>query len=289
MPDSFKQAIEVIRLAVVGFFDHVEQPEKVVLDLQFFHLGELATVSLLPIRNVGFQRSGIRLTSAGEELVRYCKHRQVLESECLGRIKQPKSASLMGIIRVGGYSTVTRSLILPALRPLLAENPEVRIEVVTREMRELPTLLRSGETDFVFLDHALEKEGAEAHLLGYEENVLIEPKTAHARADVFLDHDLEDDRTLRFFEAQGRKQKKPNRAFLDEIYCILDAVELGMGRAVVPQHLLRAERRVQTAPGLKPLRLPVYLNYYRQPFYTRLQKAVIERLTQEVKSRLAGK
>ncbi len=245
--------------------------------------GELGTSLLIR------EPSGIRLTSAGEELVQYCKHRQALESECLGRIKKPGSASLVGVIRVGGYSTVTRSLILPALRPLLAENPEVRIEVVTREMRELPKLLRSGETDFVFLDHALEKEGVEAHLLGYEENVLIESKTADVRTDVFLDHDLEDDTTLRFFEAQGRKQKKLNRAFLDEIYCILDAVELGMGRAVVPQHLLRTGKRVQAVPGFKSLRLPIYLNYYRQSFYTRLQEVVIDCLSRETRSRLAGK
>ncbi len=232
--------------------------------------------------------SGLRLTAAGEELIQYCKSRQEMESEYLGRIKRPKSMSLSGIIRVGGYSTVTRSLILPSLSPLLAENPEIRIEVVTKEMRELPRLLRSGEADFIFLDHALGREGVESTPLGFEDNVLIESKDPRSRRNVFLDHDSEDDTTFRFFESQGERRKKLERAFLDDIYGILDGVALGFGKAVVPRHLLEFEKRVRVVPEFKAVRIPVYLNYYRQPFYTRLHSKVVEHLTEGAKIRLGG-
>lgn len=235
------------------------------------------------------ETSGVRLTAAGEELIRYCKNRQELESEYLERVNRPKSNSITGIIRVGGYSTVTRSVILTSLSHLLVNHHDVRAEVTTKEMRELPRLLRNGEVDFVLLDHAIEKEGIESIVLGFEENVLIESAEVRSGPDVFLDHDIEDDTTFRFFELQGSKPKKLSRVFLDDIYGILDGVALGFGRAVVPRHLLHSEARVRVVPGFKSLRVPVYLNFYRQPVHTRLHATVVEHLSMGAKKRLTNK
>ncbi len=182
-----------------------------------------------------------------------------------------------------------RSVVLPSLSTLLADYPKVGAELTTKEMRELPRLLKTGEVDFVFLDHPIEKEGIEARLLGFEENVLIESKVSGAKRDVFLDHDAEDDTTFRFFEIQSKKRTKLERVFLDDIYGILDGVALGIGRAVVPRHLLKSDPRFRVVPGLKTLRSPVYLVYHRQPIYTRLHNKTIECLTEGAKKRLAHK
>lgn len=231
---------------------------------------ELGTILL--IRDA----AGIRLTSAGEDILQYCKNRKVLETEYLRRIHRSQASSLVGVIRVAGYSTLVRSIVLPTLAPFLALNSDIRIEIVTREIRELSRLLRTGETDYIFLDHALEKDSIESRLIGYEENILIESKKHGAHPDLFLDHDLDDDTTSRFFEIQTRKPKKIHRIFLDEIYGIIDGVALGLGRAVVPKHLIKNDARVRVVPDYKSLSVPIYLNYYKQPFYTQLQKASLE-------------
>ena len=222
---------------------------------------------------------GIRLTAAGEELLRYCKTRTVLENECLHKIKNAHSTSLAGIVHVSGYSTVMRSLVLKTLQTILIKNRERRLEMFTKEMSELPGLLRSGETDFIFLDHALEKEGLESKLIGSEEYVLVEssqPRKSSATNSVFLDHDIDDHTTHRFFEIQKKRPEKLTRLFLDEIYGIIDGVAMGLGKAVVPLHLIKEDKRIRVVPGYKPLFVPIYLHFYRQPFYTKLHLAVVE-------------
>jgi len=218
---------------------------------------------------------GIRFTAAGEKLLRYCQLKASLEAACLADLHDPDSAALKGTIRVGGYSTLMRSVVLPALGPALSRNPQVTIELFTKEMAELTSLLRTGEADFVFMDKASESAGVESLFLGYEEYVLVGPKTKKPPDDLFLDHDQEDQTTFRFLALQRQKNQKVRRSFLDEIYGILDGVALGLGKAVVPLHLAEEDGRVLIARESTPMLVPVYLHYYRQPFYTELQKLAL--------------
>jgi len=229
---------------------------------------------------------GIRLTPAGERLLRYCQARAALEADCLAGIQDGGRDTLAGILRIGGYSTVMRSLVLPAISPLLRAHPRIGLELLTREIGELPALLRSGEADFVLLDKPAESAGVESQLLGHEQNVLIEPKAGSAPKDIFLDHDHEDQTTFRFLELQRRKPGNLRRVFLDEIYGIIDGVAAGMGRAVAPLHLVRGNTRVRIVPRLEPLLIPVYLHCHRQPFRTRLQDLALRTLVKEVALRL---
>src|SRR6476661_642944 len=63
-------------------------------------------------------RAGIRLTEQGTELLRYCQSRTAIENEVVDRIKGASSTELSGVIRIGGFSSIMRSIILPALAPL---------------------------------------------------------------------------------------------------------------------------------------------------------------------------
>ena len=62
----------------------------------------------------------------------------------------------------------------------------------------------------------------------------------------------------------------------------------GLGRAVIPLHMAEQVKGLEIVSGLKPLRVPVYLAYYSQAFYTRLQKAVIDTVKTEVPAYLRG-
>jgi DNA-binding transcriptional LysR family regulator len=232
---------------------------------------------------------GLRLTEAGDKLLRYCRLKGSLEAECLADLRSGGLRQLSGVLRIAGFSTILRSIVLPTVGPLLAKHPGVRVELATKETGELHALLRTGEADFVFLDRPPESAGVEAELLGYEENVLVEPKTKAPPDAPFLDHDPDDQTTHRFWGLQRRKPENIRRFYLDEIYGILDGVALGLGRAVVPLHLARDDDRVRLVPHLKPLLVPVYLHYYRQPFYTELQKLTLQTLVKGVSSRLRAK
>lgn len=224
------------------------------------------------------ESSGVLTTELGQRLLRYCQIKDSLEAEFLGDFGLQKDKTLSGLIKIGGFSTIARSVIVPSLSELLSKNPKVQIELHTKEVRDLPALLEMGRADFIFLNRPYEKHGVENIHMGFEENVLVEPKGVSFRKDVFLDHDSEDSTTIDFFKIQTKRPGKWMRSYLDEIYAIIDGVLMGAGRAVVPLHLAKPIKELAIVKGYRPMKSPVYFSYYQQAFYTSLQKQVIENI-----------
>jgi DNA-binding transcriptional LysR family regulator len=227
------------------------------------------------------KRGDLKLTESGQKLLRHCRLYRDLEESLLQDFNSdPLSGSLSGVIRIAAFGSVTRSLVLPALKDLLEQNPGVTLEVLNREWHELPELLKGGQADLVITQKPISPGPIESVLLGHEHYVLIESARRRTKcADLYFDTDPADPVTYDFWKLQKKKKDtgKLRRAFLDEIYTILDAVELGWGRAIVPRHLLQDSRSLRVIPGHTPWISPVYLNYFEQPFYSKLfQKARAE-------------
>lgn len=219
---------------------------------------------------------GLRLTEAGEELLRYCQVKNQLESQVLDRLRgKAERSSFSGTIRVGGFSSVMRSVILPSLQTILRAHPRLRIKLVTRELAELPALLRSGEVDFLVLDEPLSEDLYVSLNLGIEQNVMVCKKGA-APSEVFLDHDESDRTTLRYL--QRKNLSTLSRHYLDDVYGIIDAVEMGLGTAVVPKHLIFDNNKLTLVQPDRVLKVPVILHYHRQPFYSDLHQAIVKAL-----------
>jgi DNA-binding transcriptional LysR family regulator len=228
------------------------------------------------------ESKGIRLTPLGERMLRYCLMKDSLEDEFLGQIKSQQGRSLAGLIKFAGFSTVVRSVLVPSMSAILSEHSDVQIELLTREMRQLPSLLETGQADFILLNMPYEKHGVENVEVGFEEYVMVEPKSGIFRDNVFLDHDSDDSTTTDFFKLQDRPLKLWRRSYLDEIYTIIDGVVHGAGRAIVPLHLAKQLESIKISKGYRAMKIPVFFCYYQQVFYTSLHKKVI----QEVKSKV---
>lgn len=217
---------------------------------------------------------GVRLTESGLLLLRYCQAQSAIEEELLSKLlpaANKSTSDLGGTIRIGGFSSVVRSIVMPKINGLVSKNPQIKVEVFVRELSELPSLLKRGQVDFIVLDHVLSESALESRELGEEENVLVESKRGTLRKHIYLDHDPEDNTTQRFLEAQGKKMLSPfERSYLDDIYGILDGAAMGWGRAVVPLHLLRGRSDLRLVPGYKSLRSPMVLHFYKQPYYSEL-------------------
>ncbi len=224
-------------------------------------------------------RAGVRPTEPGLRLIRYCESRGALESELLGEFVTGHRDTVAGRLRVAGYSTVLRSLVLPRLASLVSVHPGIQLELQTAELRDLPTKLLSGEAEFVILDHALVRAGVESVVIDEERYVLVESAARSTRSRVVLDHDADDTMTERFFRQQNKAAAAlPTRSFLDDIYAIMDGVRLGLGRAVVPRHLLSKTSGCRVVAGFRPLRVPVVLHYFTQPYYSRLSQGALKAL-----------
>ncbi len=231
------------------------------------------------------ERTGIELTTTGLDLLKFCQLQDSLENEFLGKLKSGQPAGLAGVVRVAGFSSVMRSVVTPALAPLLKEHQKLQLQTQTRELRDLIPLLRNGEADYVILDRAIEREGIESLVLGREKYVLVASK-ANKTVETFLDHDELDETTLRYLKLAGSSSQKIVRHYLNDIYAIIDGVELGLGQAVIPKHLAKDNSRVRILAPKVCLEVPVVLHFQRQPFYSKLHSAMIEAIAREARERL---
>jgi DNA-binding transcriptional LysR family regulator len=220
---------------------------------------------------------GVRLTEAGLRLLRYCQIKDHLESELLSDLVKAPAGKLGGRLRISSYSSVIHSVAMPALAPLLRENPAVQFEFSTYEMDDLMQALERAETDFVIIDHSIERSNIQTVQLGEEVYVLVENRKLPPR-DLYLDHDPQDKLTQMFLEKQGDKRPSFSRCYVDNMEGILRGIELGLGKGVVPRHLLPESSTLSIVKGKKPLKVPVVLHYFRQAYYSNLQKATIETL-----------
>lgn len=228
--------------------------------------------------------SGVRLTEAGTELLRYCQASEPLQSELLMNLKGLNFGAehLVGEVRVAGFSSVMRSVVLPALQDLIKAHSNLKLNLLTRELIELPLLLRSGAVDFLFVNRRLDEDRFISEEVGQEENVLVE-KEHYDGPEVYLDHDEEDETTLNYFQLTGKPPRNLQRRYLDDVYGILEGARMGLGKAVVPLHLIRGDRSLRVVNPSKRLVTPVFLVYYRQAFYSRLQKEIIASLRASAK------
>lgn len=216
----------------------------------------------------------VTLTDAGETLLGYCVAQQRIAQDALHALTG--QGGVQGHVRLAGFSSVMRSIVLPALAPLYRQHPGIGLSLRAAELHQLPDLLLHGEADYVLTTEPVRKGHVKHALLGHERNVLTRGKQKDVPR-VFLDHDARDTTTIEFVRSQPAELKKTlepvTRIFLDEVYSLYDGVRLGMGRAVLPLHLIGDDVRVE--PRYKPLDLPVYLNWIDVPYESPLEHAVV--------------
>ena len=226
--------------------------------------------------------AGVRLTESGERLLRYCHIKNSLEEELIAELKQEKHGDLAGIIRLGAYSSVLRSAVIPAIAGLLRKHPKLQVDLQSVAIPDLPDLLQRSEFDFIIMDYKLERANIETRRLGYEENVAIEGRNHKSPDDVYLDNEASDRATEEFFRGQPGKPPKYKRAYFHDCYGIIDGVSQGLGRAVMPRHLVEKNEAIRVLPGFKRQRLEVTLHFYAQPFYSRIATALIRELEERM-------
>lgn len=232
------------------------------------------------------EKSNVRLTQEGEYLLRYCERLSLMEDDLLAQvISKDQNEGLVGHIRIAGFSSIFRSLLIPALGSLLHKNPHLKTTLISRELSELFSDLRSSKVDFILSNKDFNKEGVESIFLGIEDNVLVE-SLDYKGLDIYLDHDADDVTTSSYFKLLGKDHEKVKKRYLDDVYGLIDGVKSGYGRAILPKHLIKNEKKLKVLNPRTKLSVKVYLNYYRQPYYTQLQKEVISTITKYFKSHL---
>jgi len=221
--------------------------------------------------------SGPVLTEAGELLFRYCQQNAALEKEVLGQLVLGKD-QLAGVIRIAGFSSVLRSVIIPSLAQFLRSHTHVQCEFQSCEVKDLAEVLRTARAELVVMDYRLCKSGVVEVVLGQEEYVVIESAKLANCKDVYLDHGPHDNATESFFKFQSQKPMAFRRTFMGDVYGILNGVEMGLGKAVMSKHLLKGNNKIKIKKSHRRYFRDVTLHYYEQPYYSKLQLAIVQEL-----------
>ncbi len=228
---------------------------------------------------------GVALTEQGRILFDYVSDLQARETDILNKVTG-RSAMASGIIRIGAFSSVMRSVIMPSLIPLINSEHQPKVEFFSRELRDLPNLLMAGEVDFIVVDQAIDDARIESITLGMETLVHVRNKTAQRQSQTpcFLDHDAEDMTTFNFFAAQKVEKFEFDRNFYDDVYGLLDGVRMGFGEAIVSRHMLKNDELLEIVPHPVDYRSSVVLCYIKHRYLSTLQQAVISHLSENVAS-----
>lgn len=225
-----------------------------------------------------------RLTPAGERLLEYSQAREGLEAELVADLVGENQETLSGTLTIAAYSSVMRSCVLPVLAQLQHQEAQLRFHFLTSETYELEARLRSGEADIVITDTKPNSTRAVVDELGEEVSVIVESKAGAADPTHYFDHDSRDRTTATYFSRPRGIPQPQTITFCDEVYTILDAVAEGLGRAVMPLHLI--DQRLRVVPKCGEMRNPVYLMYLDQRRYSKVHKRTVDWLRQGVPARL---
>lgn len=221
-------------------------------------------------------KTSVELTQAGHRLLHYCRIKQSLEGELLNDFILSQEKQLCGSLTIACFSSLMRSVVMPVLAPMLRENPGIQIDFKIRDLRELPEILYRAEADFIINQEPLARLGYESIEIGTEYNVLIESHKKDAIKDIYLDHDIHDHFNEHYLMSQKQQIKEPiKRGFVSDIYGIIDGVRLGLGRGVVPLHMINKMTDIRIVEDYETLETPCLLHYPSSPYYSELHQKVI--------------
>lgn len=167
----------------------------------------------------------LELTASGEKLLVYAKQMTLMQEDFLSSFDQ-YDKEISGVIRIAGFSSVMRSLIIPCFKKMIIDHPRISIEFSTHEMNELEGILSSSRADIIITDYYPQKANTDELAIGREEYVEIRSKKINS-PEIYLDHGSHDNATKSFFEFQGTK-KNYHRKFMGDVYSIIDGVALGI-------------------------------------------------------------
>jgi len=214
----------------------------------------------------------LSLTASGENLLSYAKEALERQVSFIDKFNQFDD-ELKGVLRIGAFSSVLRSLLLPRLLPLMKRNSKVNLQFSTHEVFEMENTLRTNKTDMIITDYRPSLNNVESLEIGVEEYVIISSAKHKNVPHLFLDHGPHDNATSTYFDFVGKK-KDYERAFLGDVYSILDAVAMGIGKAVMSKHLVEKDKRFVVLKEKRSYKRPIVLSYLKQGYYGRLHQEV---------------
>ena len=170
-----------------------------------------------------------------------------------------------------------RSRVLKKLAPFIKKNPKAKIEFKSYEVYELEEVLKTNKADLIITDYFPKLRRAETIEIGCEEYVIIESSKSRSVPNTFIDHGVFDNATESYFDYY-QMDKGYERIFVGDVYAIIDAVEYGIGKAVMSRHLVEGAKTLKIQAKRKKYLRPLVLSHLKQNYYSPLHVSICEEL-----------
>lgn len=221
-------------------------------------------------------RRGMRPTTEGEELFRYCQSVLRLESEELTFLKEEHREKNVKI-SFSGPTSFLRTRALPVLNKLLSQYPGLVLNVDFDDFEDRIQKLRSGEVDFAFIRAQDVPNELEGKALAPNRFFLVAPSKWKGRVlreivqnERIISFDPTDDMAQRYLT----KFKLTNIARLDrhsvnDLETQIELIEKGHGYGVLEENFLPKRKLIVLNNGEK-IENRMALCWMKRPVYSKL-------------------
>lgn len=244
-----------------------------------------------------FKRSGktVVLTQEGEKLYQVALNYLNQIEETLEEISKDKD-SMSGIVRVGTLTGIGKSWLAPTMLEFSKEHPELTVSINLAFQEDLVRDFENYRLDFLVLPEDCLPNVGEKLLLGEEKSVFVFPDDSrfNIKESIELD-ELSSFPTILFQEQGdglylrwcrerfGKTPKSINKKYIINSHGnMLQAVQKGLGVAVVPKHVLKRsyyKDKVKSLEGIEVSNGKFYLVYHKESIDLKRTQATLKVLS----------
>lgn len=244
-----------------------------------------------------FKRSGkkVVLTQEGEKLYGLAQNFLSQMEETLDEITDDKT-SMSGVVRIGTLTGIGKSWLAPEMLQYADENKDLTVSINLGFQENLVREFENYRLDFLVLPEESLPTVGEKKLIGEETSVLVFPDTPDFQItqDISLE-ELANYPTILFQEEgdglylkwcrekYGQIPKKINRKYVINSHGnMLQAVQKGLGVAVVPLHVLKRsyyKDKVGSLLDFKVSNGKFYVVYHKDAVELTRVRTTLDRLT----------
>lgn len=208
-------------------------------------------------------KSGVRLTSAGEQLLPFLRKVLCAYDEMAGQIGRMNGLET-GVVRIGTFASVAINWLPNIFARLQRDYPGIEYEMLLGDYAEIEGWIEEGRVDCGFL-RLPTRTGFDTLLLKQDEYKVVLPEGhALAKKEAIAAEDLnglpflllEHGGKTEVSELLERCHARPEIRFITwEDFAIMAMVERGLGVSILPDMILR---RIPYRLEIRPLRKPYY-------------------------------
>ena len=195
-------------------------------------------------------RYGISLTPEGERLLPYIKN-AVAQYELLHTAVGDIHGLAYGEIRIGAFSSISKSLVAPMIIEFWKQYPDIRFTLLLGDYSRIAEMVQSGQLDIGFVSRG-RTAGLQSTYINSDEFLLILPEDHPlTKKDHIPMKEIENERFLMIRASAEQDLNELREAFLaagvspnivlnaHDDYTILTMIELGHGISILSENIIK--------------------------------------------------